>query len=196
MARLSNLRNSSTRWFDALPDKVREDIEASSTIMKASEGQVVVRQGDDVRGLYGVVTGELQAIGTTPHSVPIRLRVASWYDVKLDQAQHAGTHYQWVLQIEPDNIGALSALVELLERYQNWPKVVEFLRRLVDLQVEPEERKASLEKLAGILESRLDRADEAIDAWRMVTLDNPDDLPALEALERLYAMRQRWQELI
>ncbi|MEZ4475556.1 MAG: hypothetical protein R3F60_33125, partial [bacterium] len=138
----------------------------------------------------------LQAIGTTPQSVPIRLRVASWYDVKLDQAQHAGTHYQWVLQIEPDNIGALSALVELLERYQNWPKVVEFLRHLVDLQVDPEERKASLEKLAGILESRLDRADEAIDAWRMVTLDNPDDLPALEALARLNAMRQRWQELI
>ena len=65
MARLSNLRNSSTRWFDALPEKVRDEIEASSTVVKASEGQVVVRQGDDVRGLYGVVTGELQAIGTT-----------------------------------------------------------------------------------------------------------------------------------
>ena len=138
----------------------------------------------------------LQAIGTTPQSVPIRLRVGSWYDVKLSQAQHAGTHYQWVLQIEPDNLTALTALVELLERYQSWPKVVEFLRRVVDLQSDPVERKASLEKLAGILETRLSLPDEAIEAWRQLLLDHPDDLPTLEALERLYATRQRWPELI
>jgi tetratricopeptide (TPR) repeat protein len=138
----------------------------------------------------------LTAIGTTPQSVPIRLRVASWYDVKLEQAQHAGTHYQWVLQIEPDNLAALTSLVELLERYQNWAKVVEFLRRTVDLQSDPTERKASLEKLAGILEARLNKPDEAIEAWKQLLLDHPEDLPTLEALERLYATRQRWPELI
>lgn len=146
--------------------------------------------------LVGKYETVLQAIGETPESVPIRVRVAGWYDEKLEQPQHAGVHFQRVLAIEPDNVPALKSVVELLERYQNWPKVVEFLRQLVDLLTEPEERVAGLWKLAQILENKLDQPDQAIDAYRQLLMEEPEHLETLQALERLYALRQRWEDLI
>jgi tetratricopeptide (TPR) repeat protein len=146
--------------------------------------------------LITLYEGVLQVLGTAPESVPIHLRVATWYDEKLEQAQHAGTHYQYVLAIEPDNIAALTALELLLERYENWPKVAEVLQTKIDLLVEPDERKASLQKLAKVLESRLDRSDEAVEAYQQVVQIDGGDLETLQSLERLFLLRQRWEDLI
>ncbi|MCA9543155.1 MAG: tetratricopeptide repeat protein [Myxococcales bacterium] len=164
------------------------------------------RFGDELERLAGE-TGQwtelvtlyenvLQAMGTVPQSVPLHLRVAGWYDTKLEQAQHAGTHYQYVLAIEPENVAALTALELLLERYQNWPKVAEVLEKKVELLIDPEERKASLQKLAQTYENRLDRADDAIEAYRQVVQIDGGDLTTLQALERLFTFRQRWEELV
>ncbi|MEZ4433356.1 MAG: tetratricopeptide repeat protein [bacterium] len=138
----------------------------------------------------------IEAMGAVPQSVPLRLRVARWWDEKLGEAQYAGTHYQHALAIEPDNVDALTALELLLERYENWAEVAAILRRKVDLVQTPEESKQSYEKLARILERYLDQPDEAIDAYRQVLLIDGADLPSLVALEGLYTVRMRWQELI
>ena len=74
----------------------------------------------------------IQKMGTTVDSVPMRLRVASWWDEKLDQAEHAATHYQNVLGIEPDNLEALTALEGLLIRYESWGDAVDILQRKVE----------------------------------------------------------------
>lgn len=140
--------------------------------------------------------GVLQAMGQVPEAVPLHLRVAGWYDEQFDQAEHAGTHYQLALAIQPDHVGALAALESLLERYGKWPEVVQVLQRRADLALEPDERKAALEKMASILEEKLDRIDEAIDAWRQVLLIDDTDLAPLRALERLYAVTERWQDLV
>ena len=52
----------------------------------------------------------IEQMGMTPQSVSLRLRVASWWDEKLGESQHAATHYQNVIEIEEDNLIALSAL--------------------------------------------------------------------------------------
>ncbi len=140
--------------------------------------------------------GVIQELADLPDSVPLHLRVARLYDEKLDQPQHAGTHYQHVLSIEFDNIQALTALELLLERFSNWPKVVDVLRQKVELLVDPDARRESFVKLAQILERQIDKPDEAIDAYRQVLLSNPEDLEVLESLERLYILQQRWQDLI
>lgn len=138
----------------------------------------------------------LRVIGNAPESVALHLRVAQWYDEKLDQAENAGAHYQFALAIEPDNLAALAALESLLERYKKWPEVVAVLQRRADLSMEPDERKAALEKMAGILEDKLDRIPEAIEAWRQVLAIDDQDLATLRALERLYATAERWLDLV
>jgi tetratricopeptide (TPR) repeat protein len=126
----------------------------------------------------------------------MHLHVAQWYDEKLESAEHAGTHYQYALAIEPENASALAAFENLLERFHKWDVVVQVLQRRVDVSVDPDERKAAYEKMAAILEDHLDKPEDAIEAWRQVLLLDETDVSTLRALERLYAMRERWQDLI
>ena len=125
----------------------------------------------------------------------MRLRVASWWDQKLDHAEHAATHYQNVLDIEPDNMEALSALEILLERYKSWDDAIDILQRRVELTADPDERKQAYEKLAEIFEVHLNRGDDAIEAYRQAMLIDVSDTKILNALERLYTVRMRWEDL-
>ncbi|MEE2757898.1 MAG: tetratricopeptide repeat protein [Myxococcota bacterium] len=138
----------------------------------------------------------IEKVGQTIESVPMRLRVASWWDEKFENAENAAIHYQHVLAIEPDNLEALSALEVLLERYESWEQTVEVLQRKVELTAEPDERKRAYEKMAQLLETQLDRADEAVDAYRQAMLLDPSDIAVLDALERLFTVRTRWEDLI
>ena len=138
----------------------------------------------------------IEAVGQTPDSVSMRLRVARWWDEKLEQPQHAATHYQHVLSIDPDNLEALTSLENLLERYENWSEVVDILRRKVELVDEDADRKAIYQKMARLLEAKLDQADEAIEAYRQVMYLDERDMSTLDALERLYIVRMRWNDLI
>ena len=153
----------------------------------------VTGQWSELIGRYQSVLG---ALGQVPESVPLHMRVARLYDEKADEAKHAATHYQYVRAIEPDNVAAVTALELLLERYDNWPQVVQLLREKVELAVDPDERMSSLIKMAAILEKQMESPAEAIDAYRQVLLIDNTHLDTLKALERLYAETQKWQELI
>jgi CRP-like cAMP-binding protein len=52
-------------WFSSLPEPVQEDILRSAVHMRLKRGKHFFRQGDPATGLYGLVTGEAQVIGTT-----------------------------------------------------------------------------------------------------------------------------------
>ncbi|MCA9537317.1 MAG: tetratricopeptide repeat protein [Myxococcales bacterium] len=164
--------------------------------MFGAELERLAEAGDYWSPIIDTYQRVIEALGTTPESVPLRLRVARWWDEKLNQAQHAAVHFQHVLAIEPDNVDALTALELLLERYENWPEVVNILRRKVELVADADEAKASWEKMARILERQLGQPDAAIDAYRQVLMIDASDLESLQALENLYTLRMRWQELI
>ena len=138
----------------------------------------------------------IEKVGMTVDSVPMRLRVAEWWDEKFQSAENAAIHYQNILSIEPDNLQALSALEVLLERHESWEQTVEVLQRKVELTTEPDERKRAYEKMASVLDTHLEQTDDAIDAYRQAMLIDPSDLTVLNALERLYTARQRWEDLI
>lgn len=156
----------------------------------------LAEKGDHWSELIDTYQRVIEAQGAVPESVPLRLRVARWWDEKLGQVEYAATHYQHALAIEPDNVDALTALELLLERYENWGEVAGILRRKVELVQTPEESKGSYEKLARILETHLGEPDEAIEAYRQVLAIDGADLPSLVALEGLYTVRLRWQDLI
>ena len=138
----------------------------------------------------------IQAVGPTLDSIPMRLRVAEWWSTKAGESQNAAGHYQEILRIEPDNLQALTALEALFEQYEGWDDAVRILERKVELTHDPDERKASYEKMARLLETKLNRGDDAIEAYRQAMLIDMSDRVVLDALERLYTVRMRWEELI
>ncbi|MBK8200086.1 MAG: Crp/Fnr family transcriptional regulator [Acidobacteria bacterium] len=63
------------RWFTALPQAMQDDILRSSVRIKLRRGKHLFRQGDEPAGLFGIVSGEAQVIGTTLAGLDILVAV-------------------------------------------------------------------------------------------------------------------------
>ena len=59
-----------SRWFSALPEALQEEVLRSSTRLKLRRGKHILRQGDPAAGIFGLVSGEAQIIGTTLAGCP------------------------------------------------------------------------------------------------------------------------------
>ena len=160
------------------------------------ELQRLAAAGDKWNELIALYENVLQAMGSAAETVPIHLRVAQWYDEHFNTPEHAATHYQHVLALEPDNLSAIEALEALLTRYERWPEVAQVLRRRSELTLDMEDKRTTLEKMARILEEQLDQVDAAIAAYTEVVRIDDTSIDAMRALERLYAVQQMWPELV
>ena len=105
-------------------------------------------------------------------------------------------YYQKALDEHPEHIGALEALERIYEQNQRWNELLEMRRRKAAALEDPEEVVEAKLRVAETYEDRLGDADEAIDTYRDVLQTDPTNLPALKGLERLYASKERWQELL
>ncbi len=127
--------------------------------------------------------------------------------------EQAPGYYQQALEEDRHNIGALEALERIHRAAEEWTRLLDILERKVvaletalatpsanpyndDVPVEPEQVQRARLQVADALEFRLQRTDEAIDAYRRVLDHDAVDLEALKGLERLYAQRERWQDLV
>lgn len=63
------------RWFSALPETLQEEVLRSGTRQKVRRGKHVFRQGDPPAGIFGLVSGEAQIIGTTLAGLDILIAV-------------------------------------------------------------------------------------------------------------------------
>lgn len=64
-----------SRWFSALPEALQEEVLRSSTRLKLRRGKHILRQGDPAAGIFGLVSGEAQIIGTTLAGLDILVAV-------------------------------------------------------------------------------------------------------------------------
>ncbi|MEQ9507028.1 MAG: Crp/Fnr family transcriptional regulator [Hyphomonas sp.] len=62
-------------WFAALPEDLQADVLRSAVRLKFKRGKYLFRQGDPPTGLFGLVSGEAQVIGTTLAGLDILVAV-------------------------------------------------------------------------------------------------------------------------
>jgi len=98
--------------------------------------------------------------------------------------------------LDPSSAEAAAALRELLERYGRFEDLVALLARLRDLTENSGGRIELERQIAEIHEMRLDDDAGAIAAHERILEIDPEDLAALDALERLYTQADRAAELL
>jgi tetratricopeptide (TPR) repeat protein len=121
--------------------------------------------------------------------------VAELEEKQLGRAAEAEKVYAQILAAEPLHAGAFKALSRLYREGQRWKD----LRALLDARqlasLEGPERLDLLADIAELDEASLDDADHALAAYeKMLELD-PAEPRAHRGLERLYAARERWNDL-
>ena len=122
------------------------------------------------------------------------LRQLALLQQKLNQASSAVETWKRLLEVQPNEPGALRALEALHELGENWSELAEVLRALAEVSETPDFAVAL--KLARIQEEKLEDNYEAISTLQRILAAAHDHLPALQSCSRLYEKEQNWMELI
>jgi golgin subfamily B member 1 len=134
-----------------------------------------------------ILDGDLQ--------LEVTLRIADIARSRLGDPALAKQYYSQALDLRSDDRRALAALESLYQQTDNYPALLDILKRRADVAESEAERKELLFKQARLCDDKLGDASAAIAVYEQV-LDLGLDGEAVTALERLYERSERWEDLV
>ncbi|WAS89918.1 tetratricopeptide repeat protein [Nannocystis punicea] len=121
---------------------------------------------------------------------------AELWSVALGQPRRAVPLYQRLIEARPDDRTVFPALEVALTQAEMYPELATAYWHEADTSLDEERQLEVLQRLAELSLGILDDADQAIRAYRRVLEAQPDHEAARSRLERVYAERERWDDLI
>lgn len=147
-----------------------------------------------------VLTAAADACTTPPTQGEILMVVAGICEDMLSDLDRAEAVYRRVLGIDPSDPGlvipAAQALARIYTGKGKHEELAEVLGVEVRLETELDNRRTLYRRIGEVYESVLEAPAKAIGAWRARLSDDPEDMEALSALERLYERTSEWRELV
>lgn len=108
----------------------------------------------------------------------------------------AKRHFNEVLLMDPGDLAAIGALIEMHREDDEVDPLQALIRRKAELVLAADEKAELLAWAADLLAGRLGRFDEAIALYGQVLDLDPANLRAIEALEDLYRRLERFEDLV
>ena len=141
-----------------------------------------------LRSVVGeILDGDLQ--------LEVTLRIADVARSRLGDTALAKEHYVKALELRGDDPRALAALESLYEETGEHTALLDVVRRRADVAENEKERRQLLFKQARLCDEKLGDGRAAIAVYEQI-LDLGLDSEAIQALERLYAQAERWEDLV
>ena len=139
---------------------------------------------------------ELQASKQdTQKIIQLSLRLAKWYGEDLGQVQYAHEYFKTVMQLDPTNVAVLRQRGSLFRKNHQWPELGRTLMEAMRHATSETDRKEIQTELGELLE-KLNDVDQGLVYYKKALEVDPYHLPALAALERLYAEQGKQRELV
>jgi len=111
--------------------------------------------------------------------------------------EDAAVHwYEMARELDPGDVPTLQALGKLHARRGDWEALLRMHLAEADATDDPRRRAAAHARMAELLETRLDRSDEAVEHHERAFALVPGYPPSEKALSRLLAEKGRWRELV
>jgi tetratricopeptide (TPR) repeat protein len=120
--------------------------------------------------------------------------VAGIWLEKFSNPSKAVAYLEAILDVRPNDAGAIESLIGIFEHRKDWPALFEVYGRQLEL-LAGEERTERLRQMARIASDRLEDAEGALGLWRQVLDVSPDDEGAWQAIENLNQKNARWEDL-
>ena len=127
---------------------------------------------------------------------PLLYRAAQIEEEILEQPEKAVATYRRVLESDEVDTQAMDALERLYIRLEQWEPLKDIYARKADLAQDPDEKRQRLFVLGQVYDRELDDTSRAIETYQGVLDIDPDDLAAIQALDRLYGRAERWYDLL
>ncbi|MGE3633236.1 MAG: hypothetical protein AB7P00_25280, partial [Sandaracinaceae bacterium] len=135
--------------------------------------------------LIGVLTRQAETSSDASEKVRLYLQVANLWIERFANYNQATDPLEAVVEIDPDNREALSALKDIYQKKRTWNKLYDVLSREAALASDPSARLANKLELAEIAGKRLHRHADAIQLWKEILEQDPNADGALDNLQKL-----------
>ncbi|MFO0695524.1 MAG: tetratricopeptide repeat protein [Polyangiales bacterium] len=126
----------------------------------------------------------------------LRRQLAALYAGPLDDVAQATDAYRGILDEEPTDLAAMSALEQIYEKGKKWDDLRDLIERRLDVASTDAERIAARVRLARLSEQAFGKRAEAMSQLREILEMDPSNEEALDELERLLAAEGQWDELV
>ena len=123
------------------------------------------------------------------------LHLAKWYGEDLGHPEYAQPYYAQIVQLDPNNVGALRQMGQLYRKGGNWQQLGTTLTRALDVAVTDLDRKEILTELGELLDAQMNQTDQAVGYFQRALDVDRSFLPALVNLERIYTGRGQTRDL-
>ncbi len=100
------------------------------------------------------------------------------------------------LQVRPGDSAVFGKLERLYEAEKAWPELLENLRAQAEISTDPKQRARLRQRSATILSEELSSFDEALEAYRLVLADVPDDQAAIARVFELGREKEELRDLV
>jgi len=123
-------------------------------------------------------------------------KIAEIQESTLSSTEEAISTLRHLLNIDDTDEVAISSLERLYLASEAWIDLVGIYQRKIESLIDADERRKVIFQMAYVYEAKLEEAFESITAYRSVLDENPDDVEALVALNRLYTHEKMWPDLM
>ncbi|MBW2454523.1 MAG: hypothetical protein JRI68_08430, partial [Deltaproteobacteria bacterium] len=114
---------------------------------------------------------------------------------QLEDLERSLTLWREALDRDPEDLEALGAVIDLLERTERWDELVSSLAQRAAAPVSPQQQRADMVRGAKTQQDKLELLDASIDSWLAIRERFGEDHECLAALDGLMSETERWQDL-
>jgi len=118
------------------------------------------------------------------------------YRDEMDHDMMVVNTYKEILEIDPDNVEAVDALIDLYEEMNRSSELINALQQKAELVEDEDEQIGLYTEIADLFIDKFRNQAEAIDAYESVLEIDPHHPDALEFLTEMYEKRRDWEKLV
>jgi tetratricopeptide (TPR) repeat protein len=140
--------------------------------------------------------GRIEESADPDIKVKLQLIVARVYEEEIRDGGAAIDRYQRVLEINSSDEVAIPALDRLYQGEGRWRDLAEILKLRAQQTLDPGERLVFQLRLGMLYQTALEDVNAALEVYRAILMDDPENEHAIEALEQMFASGQAQSEIM
>ncbi|MGH7434766.1 MAG: tetratricopeptide repeat protein, partial [Polyangiaceae bacterium] len=135
--------------------------------------------------LLAVYAKKADLVADVAEKKAIYYQVGAVFERELGDVPRSIDTYTKILELDPDDLQALSRLDVLYEQAKNWQELLSILTRESEMTADAQEAVSFQYRIAELYEKHLEDVTRAIELYREILERQPDHAPTLRALEGL-----------
>jgi tetratricopeptide (TPR) repeat protein len=158
--------------------------------------EAIYLRTDQYTKLVEVILGKVEMVASVDEKKELSFKAAQIFEEVLENPDRAIDVYRQVLSIDENDRTAIDALERLYIKHERWEPLKDVYAKKAELATEPDEKKQMLFVLGQVYDRELSDPARAIETYQGILDLDPEDVTAIQALDRLYQQTGRWYDLL